>query len=127
MYLILSILPDDEEDEYGDYGEYGEYGELDEDGNEVVSDEPKCVPCLGVEKRPQGQKFRQAIPWFTQENPSLACPKAGKAAYKNAIRMEPFRGESNSSNVEQFNVRASAFFTFHSVLKTSLDFAESMR
>ncbi len=35
--------------------------------------------------------------------------------------------ESSNSTTPQYQVKASAFFTFHSVLKTSADFAESMR
>ena len=44
-----------------------------------------------------------------------ACPKAGKAAYSDAVRTE------NST------VIANNFFAFHTVLKTSEDYYEAMR
>ncbi len=61
--------------------------------------------------RPSAEEFRSALPWFVQENPDRSCPKAGKAAYANSIAM---REVDNS-----YEVTASAFFTFHSVLRSS--------
>ncbi len=82
--------------------------------------------------RIEGRRFRQAVPWFLQENPSLSCPKAGKATYQKAIRLEGIssnndNNKNGSGSAPEFRVRASAFFTFHSVLRRSKDFTESMR
>ena len=46
----------------------------------------------------------------------VSCPKAGKAAYSDAVR--------TSSNL---SVIANNFFAFHTVLKTSEDYYEAMR
>ena len=45
-----------------------------------------------------------------------ACPKAGKAAYSDAVR-------TNSN----FSIGANDFFAFHTVLKSSEDYYEAMR
>ena len=49
-------------------------------------------------------------------NLGTACPKAGKAAYSDAVR--------TSSN---FSIGANDFFAFHTVLKSSEDYYEAMR
>ena len=62
------------------------------------------------------EQFRNQLPWFLQDVPGTACPKAGKAAYGDAVR--------TSSNL---SVIANNFFAFHTVLKTSEDYYEAMR
>ena len=60
-------------------------------------------------------QFKIQLPWFLKDVPGTACPKAGKAAYSDAVRTE------NST------VIANNFFAFHTVLKTSEDYYEAMR
>ena len=57
------------------------------------------------------------LSWFLSDVPGTACPKAGKAAYSEAVR--------TSSNMSA--VTANNFFAFHTVLKTSEDYYEAMR
>ena len=57
------------------------------------------------------------LEWFLSDVPGTACPKAGKAAYSEAVR--------TSSNLSA--VTANNFFAFHTVLKTSEDYYEAMR
>ena len=104
---------DDDQGEYdydGDYF-YGDY----EDAASVEAQ--KCQDCKSRNKlRPENGDFAKQLPWFLQDNPSISCPKGGRAAYKDAVRL-------NSNG----KVTASSFFTFHSVLKSSKDYYQALK
>ncbi len=97
--------------DYGDYGDYGSYGDFN-------AEEPKtgCEFCSSHGKsRPDSGEFKSQLQWFLLDVPGQDCPKAGKAAYSDAVRT------SNGSVV------AHNFFAFHTILKTSEDYYEAMR
>jgi Niemann-Pick C1 protein len=64
--------------------------------------------------------------WFLSDVPGTACPKAGKAAYGEAVRSSS-KLSGSSSNRSGSTVTANNFFAFHTVLKTSEDYYEAMR
>ncbi|VVC27074.1 Hypothetical protein CINCED_3A006385 [Cinara cedri] len=81
------------------------------------SDE-KCVSCNITKNhlnRPNAQSFSKYLPYFLQDNPDIQCSKAGHAAYSDAVSLE--------NNMAGPNY----FMTFHTILKTSKDYYESMR
>uniref|UniRef100_A0A2H8TMY4 Niemann-Pick C1 protein n=1 Tax=Melanaphis sacchari TaxID=742174 RepID=A0A2H8TMY4_9HEMI len=65
--------------------------------------------------RPNVQHFSKFLPYFLQDSPDKDCSKAGHAAYSDAISLK------NNSTGPNY------FMTFHTVLKTSKDYYESMR
>ena len=100
--------------DYANYGDYGDYGSV-EDSNTQTG----CEYCPTRDKsrlNMSTDQFRNQLPWFLKDVPGTACPKAGKAAYSDAVR--------TSSNL---SVIANNFFAFHTVLKTSEDYYEAMR
>lgn len=83
-----------------------------------------CIPCnipTNVNNRPQEKVFGKYISYFLQDNPDAICGKGGHAAYGHAVYhlTDP---ETESSHVE-----ASYFMSYHSILKTSADYYESMK
>jgi Niemann-Pick C1 protein len=99
-----------------DYGDYGDYGDFKEE--EAKAPVEECLPCDRATKgRPAGEVFWRFLPAFLSENPSKTCPKGGRAAYADAVRV----ASDNRS------VAASSFFTFHTVLRNSDDYIEAMR
>lgn len=59
------------------------------------------------------------MPYFLQDNPDANCAKAGHAAYGNAL--------SYIESETKTKIVASHFMTYHTVLKTSQNYYESMR
>lgn len=102
-------------DQAGDYGDYGDYGDF------SSSDDSKgCEPCPTRKKsRPDAEAFENYIQWFLSDVPGTACPKAGKAAYSDAVR--------TGLNQSRAVVGPNNFFAFHTVLKTSEDYYEALR
>ena len=102
---------DDYYDDFGDFGDFGEYGDSPSTAN------TGCENCPSRDSaRPNQRSFINQIKWFLSDVPGVDCPKAGKAAYSDAVR-------TNSQNF----VGANNFFAFHTVLKTSEDYYEAMR
>ena len=78
-----------------------------------------CEKCSTRGKsRPDPLSFLKQLKWFLADVPGTACPKAGKAAYSDAVRTS----SKNASVISAHN-----FFAFHTVLKTSEDYYEAMR
>jgi Niemann-Pick C1 protein len=70
--------------------------------------------------RPEGREFEDYLPFFLQQNPGTACPKAGRAQFLPAL--------SYNRNVSgRLEIGASYIMTNRKVLKTSEDFYESLR
>ncbi|XP_015376879.1 PREDICTED: Niemann-Pick C1 protein, partial [Diuraphis noxia] len=77
-----------------------------------------CTSCNIIKNewgRPNVQDFAKFLPYFLKDNPDEKCSKAGHAAYSDAISLK------NNSTGPNY------FMTFHTVLKTSKDYYESMR
>lgn len=64
--------------------------------------------------------FEKYLPFFLQDNPDEECVKAGHAAYGNALRY-------TSNNLNHTTVKASYFMAYHSILRTSSEYYESLR
>ncbi|XP_045596555.1 NPC intracellular cholesterol transporter 1 isoform X1 [Procambarus clarkii] len=80
---------------------------------------PKCQNCdINVMEdgmRPDPASFMQYLPFFLEDIPSELCPKAGHAAYGQAVNIVT-DGQNKTS------VGASYFMTYHTILKTSSDY-----
>ncbi|GLV34537.1 Niemann-Pick type C-1a [Carabus blaptoides fortunei] len=72
--------------------------------------------------RPESLDFQEYIAFFLQDNPTDTCAKAGHAAYGQGVT---YHYTNNRSRLA--DVGASYFMTYHSILKTSADYYESMR
>ncbi|CAH1984188.1 unnamed protein product [Acanthoscelides obtectus] len=84
-----------------------------------------CEECeialLPRTKRPDAEDFKRYVPFFLKDNPDDSCAKAGHAAYGSAVNYR----ENRSSHLAE--VGASYFMAYHTILKTSADYYESMR
>lgn len=65
--------------------------------------------------------FERYVSYFLQDNPDETCAKAGHAAYGQGVNylLDP--------NTRKSQVGASYFMAYHSILKSSADYYESMR
>ncbi|XP_011312256.1 Niemann-Pick C1 protein isoform X2 [Fopius arisanus] len=83
--------------------------------------------CLNCPKRtnkfgrPDQVSFEKYVSYFLNDNPNDQCVKAGHAAYGQGVNYQ-LNPTTNLSHVG-----ASYFMTYHSILKTSADYYESMR
>ena len=78
--------------------------------------------------------FRKNLKHFLGQDPGEVCAVSGHAAYIDAVRLEPRKrsmklpkSASQMHNVNEFDVSASSFMTFHTILKTSKDYYEALR
>ncbi|XP_018008621.1 NPC intracellular cholesterol transporter 1 isoform X3 [Hyalella azteca] len=87
-------------------------------------DTSDCQNCLieisddGL--RPTPDSFNTYLPFFLEDIPSASCPKAGHAAYGNAVNVIP------ATNATQPSVGASYFMTYHTILRTSRDYYKAL-
>ncbi|PSN54935.1 Niemann-Pick C1 protein [Blattella germanica] len=82
---------------------------------------PKCKMVKDPEtERPTPYYFEKYIPYFLQDNPDESCPKGGHAAYGQGVRY-------NLDPQQLGSVGASYFMAYHTILKTSSDYYESLR
>ncbi len=86
----------------------------------------KCKQCERVKsgQRPSPQQFRRHLRWFLEDNPGKACISAGRAAYKDCVRLSAVEGEGL---LPEYGVTANSFMAFHSILKKSSDYTEALR
>ncbi|XP_044592078.1 NPC intracellular cholesterol transporter 1 isoform X2 [Cotesia glomerata] len=83
-----------------------------------------CTSCdISSNKydRPPPIEFEKYVSFFLQDNPDDQCAKAGHAAYGQGVNYLTNKQTNLSS------VRASYFMAYHSILKTSEDYYESMK
>ncbi|XP_058807080.1 NPC intracellular cholesterol transporter 1 isoform X2 [Phymastichus coffea] len=71
--------------------------------------------------RPTSSEFEKFVPFFLQDNPDPFCAKGGHAAYGNGVNYK-LNAKTRLAQVE-----ASYFMAYHTILKTSYDYYESMR
>ncbi|CAH2044145.1 unnamed protein product, partial [Iphiclides podalirius] len=78
-----------------------------------------CKSCnialQGAERRPSASDFGRYVPFFLQDNPTPACPKAGHAAYARAV------------NQQRGAVTTTYYQGYHTVLKSSRDYYSALR
>ncbi|XP_076647922.1 Niemann-Pick type C-1a isoform X2 [Halictus rubicundus] len=83
----------------------------------------RCASCniSMVNGRPATTEFEKYVSYFLQDNPDDTCAKAGHAAYGHGVNYatDPKTGLSQ--------VGASYFMAYHTILKSSADYYESMR
>lgn len=88
-----------------------------------LEESANCVSCpiryVNDTNRPVEEDFRKYLKFFLVDNPGLKCPKAGHAAYGEAIEL------INRKN--DYEVGATFFMSYHSVGITSKDFIESLK
>ncbi|CAD6208835.1 GSCOCG00010663001-RA-CDS [Cotesia congregata] len=83
-----------------------------------------CTSCdISSNKydRPPPREFEKYVSFFLEDNPDEQCAKAGHAAYGQGVNYLTNKQTNLSS------VRASYFMAYHSILKTSEDYYESMK
>ncbi|NXK15711.1 NPCL1 protein, partial [Herpetotheres cachinnans] len=51
---------------------------------------PSCLGgrCLNATRRPTVEEFKQFLPWFLHDRPTLQCAKGGLGAYDTAVSMD---------------------------------------
>ncbi|XP_031351327.1 NPC intracellular cholesterol transporter 1 isoform X1 [Photinus pyralis] len=85
----------------------------------------KCEACnitIGDRPpRPNSTNFEHYISFFLQDNPDADCMKAGHAAYGQGVNYV------TDPKTQLSTVGASYFMAYHTILKTSKDYYESMR
>ncbi|XP_043485324.1 NPC intracellular cholesterol transporter 1 isoform X2 [Leptopilina heterotoma] len=84
----------------------------------------ECKACnisVNMYNRPTTNDFEKYISFFLQDNPDASCAKGGHAAYGHAVNYY------TNEKTHRSNVDASYFMAYHSILKTSSDYYESMR
>lgn len=87
----------------------------------------KCEYCnitLNEVSRPYQDEFEHYVSYFLRDNPDETCAKAGHAAYAQAVNLRLIGGNATYPVSE---VGATYFMTFHTILKTSKDYYESLR
>jgi Niemann-Pick C1 protein len=80
--------------------------------------EDRCVDCkikLNKQQRPEPKEFTKYVSFFLEDNPDASCSKGGHAAYRPAV------------NLNENQVEASYFMTYHTILKSSEDYFEALR
>ncbi|XP_014480790.1 PREDICTED: Niemann-Pick C1 protein isoform X2 [Dinoponera quadriceps] len=86
--------------------------------------EYKCLSCnvsLDHYNRPVPADFDRYVSFFLQDNPDDKCAKGGHAAYGHGVNYVTDPQTSVST------VGASYFMAYHTILKSSSDYFESMR
>ncbi|KAH0955249.1 hypothetical protein HN011_012453 [Eciton burchellii] len=80
-----------------------------------------CNITLNEYNRPIAVDFDRYVSSFLQDNPDETCAKGGHAAYGHAVNY------LTDPNTGMSTVGASYFMAYHTILKTSADYYESMR
>nr|CAD7444918.1 unnamed protein product [Timema bartmani] len=70
--------------------------------------------------RPIPMAFKKYLPFFLEDNPTESCAKAGHASYSSGVN---YHLTDNNTTI----VTANYFAAFHTILKTSSDYYESIR
>lgn len=93
-----------------------------------------CRSCNIVQmnnNRPNVTGFEHYLPFFLKDNPDDTCAKGGHAAYSSAVNYRQISGaqpsKTSPNNAYRTEVLASSFMSYHTILKTSSDYYESLR
>ncbi|XP_022916873.2 NPC intracellular cholesterol transporter 1 isoform X2 [Onthophagus taurus] len=85
----------------------------------------KCQLCninlQNKTQRPYESEFSHYISYFLQDNPDSDCAKGGHAAYGQGVNYKL------NEKLKSSTVGSSYFMAYHTILKTSKDYYESMR
>ncbi|XP_019872017.2 NPC intracellular cholesterol transporter 1 isoform X2 [Aethina tumida] len=80
-----------------------------------------CNISFTDQHRPTAHDFERYVSFFLRDNPDEECAKAGHAAYGQGVNYV------TTNNTDLSTVGASYFMAYHTILKTSEDYYESMR
>ncbi|XP_045477645.1 NPC intracellular cholesterol transporter 1 isoform X2 [Harmonia axyridis] len=113
-------------DDYFDWSESNDCCRMTKDGDFCPHTKKRsCDTCNiqynDLDGRPVPQNFSRFVSFFLKDNPDSDCAKAGHAAYGQGVRYV------TNPVTKLSNVEASYFMTYHTILKTSKDYYESMR
>ncbi|KAL3273722.1 hypothetical protein HHI36_015151 [Cryptolaemus montrouzieri] len=112
-------------DDYFDWTESKLCCRISKTGDFCPHSNRRCKACNmtfnELDGRPTAKDFSRYVSFFLRDNPDSDCAKAGHAAYGQGVRYTTNK-QTNLSRVE-----ASYFMTYHTILKTSKDYYESMR
>ncbi|CAB0034871.1 unnamed protein product [Trichogramma brassicae] len=81
----------------------------------------KCQITTNKYHRPNETDFGKYVSFFLQDNPDPSCVKGGHAAYGQGVNYH-LNPQNHLSEVD-----ASYFMAYHTILKSSYDYYESMR
>ncbi|CAO1305403.1 unnamed protein product [Diamesa tonsa] len=115
-------------DDYFDWSQIEKCCKKQKDANEGFcphSGGKNCEACkipLAANQRPYSKDFKKYVSFFLQDNPDAECAKGGHAAYSSAVNIN-----QNPMNVQEYDVGASYFMSYHTILKTSTDYYEALR
>ncbi|KAJ8965133.1 hypothetical protein NQ314_004358 [Rhamnusium bicolor] len=87
----------------------------------VLIQEVFCPHTDEDNHRPVKEDFERYVSFFLRDNPDPSCAKAGHAAYGQGVNYK------TNTTTQLSNVGASYFMAYHTILKTSADYYESMR
>ena len=124
-----------------------EEGETFHTSGGIVTKKPKthqqCLPCESTKVDPinktflPDKHFRRYIGYFLNQDPGEKCAVSGHAAYEDAVvtkeRSLSLESEKSGDSTKglttpkEYDVTASSFMTFHTILKTSKDYYEALR
>ncbi|KAL7293860.1 hypothetical protein TKK_0012914 [Trichogramma kaykai] len=82
---------------------------------------PTCQITTNKYHRPNETDFGKYVSFFLQDNPDPSCVKGGHAAYGQGVNYH-LNPQNHLSEVD-----ASYFMAYHTILKSSYDYYESMR
>ncbi|XP_020285884.1 Niemann-Pick C1 protein isoform X4 [Pseudomyrmex gracilis] len=88
------------------------------------NDRSHCSLCnitLNDYNRPVPSDFNKYVSFFLQDNPDETCAKGGHAAYGHGVNY------ITNPETKMSTVGASYFMAYHTILKSSADYYESMR
>ncbi|CAH1135903.1 unnamed protein product [Ceutorhynchus assimilis] len=114
-------------DDYFDWSAISECCKYHEaDGSFCPHEDSSCkkcnIPLNSTTNRPLSEKqFDHYVSFFLNDNPDASCAKAGHAAYGQGVNYE------TNHSTQLSKVGASYFMSYHTILKTSADYYESMR
>ncbi|CAH8527108.1 unnamed protein product [Dicrocoelium dendriticum] len=84
--------------------------------DDMSSEECESCPVTLTNLRPSADDFDKYVGQFLNKNPNIDCPKAGRAAYHEAVELRP-------GNV----IGATYFMTYHTVLKEFEDYLDALK
>ncbi|XP_066140197.1 NPC intracellular cholesterol transporter 1 isoform X2 [Euwallacea fornicatus] len=112
-------------DDYFDWSAITSCCKKHDDGSFCPHENSSCRQCnIGLNsttQRPGTTEFERYVSFFLRDNPDDQCAKGGHAAYGQGVNYLT----NETSHLSK--VGASYFMSYHTILKTSEDYYESMR
>ncbi|XP_066248348.1 NPC intracellular cholesterol transporter 1 isoform X3 [Euwallacea similis] len=112
-------------DDYFDWSAITSCCKKHDNGSFCPHDDLSCKQCNinlnSTTQRPSTTEFERYVSFFLRDNPDDQCAKGGHAAYGQGVNYLT----NETSHLSK--VGASYFMSYHTILKTSEDYYESMR